>query len=47
MQVTRSYLQRMIVPTNLRTMATASLKDRFEVAYAARQAQLGSGPAKV
>lgn len=37
----------MIVPTHMRGMATASLKDRFEVAYQARQESLNKGPAKV
>jgi hypothetical protein len=37
----------MIVPTHARTFATASLADRFEVAYEARQASLNNGPAKV
>lgn len=47
MQVTRSYLQRMIVPLQARTFATASIADRFEVAYSARREQLNKGPAKV
>lgn len=40
MQVTRSYLQRMVVPMQARAFASASIADRFEAAYGARRAQL-------
>ena len=44
-----SFLQRMMVPAQARTMATAtgSIKDRFEAAYQARTESLGKVTKKV
>lgn len=42
MQIARTHLQKMIVPSTKRAMSTATIRDRFEAAYAARKAQIDS-----
>ena len=46
MQVTNSLLSKMIVQSQARTFATASIRDRFETAYVARKADLAKQAGK-